>query len=130
MKYTCRWASKGESGYIVDTDEGLYLTPFEVESILNQEPAEASGTFNVIHKNGAHLIRIWEGFYWSTFLHEGNIMFMDNPTEVGTIATLPDGGRVKIIGVGTEHSLKGETPQLAVFVKPWPEIGLDGFIKD
>ena len=130
MKYTCRWTSKGESGYIVATDEVLYLTPFEVESILNQEPAEASEVPNVIHENGVYLIQVWtNSLTWSTYAYQGHIMHMDNP-EIGTIAKLPFGQRVKVIAFGTEHSLKGERIQMSVFVKPWPEIGTDGFIRD
>lgn len=132
MKYTCKWTHALIDGYLVATEDGLHLTALEVEAILNQEPTTTSKVPNVIHANGVYLIQVWNSrSFWSSYPHEGKIMFMDNP-EVGTIATLPsrDRVRVKVIAIGTEHSLKGELPQMAVFVKPWPEIGVDGYIKD
>lgn len=137
MKYKARW-NKAD-GYVVETEDGLYLTPSDIEALLNQEPVTtmkggftklASKAPNVIHENGVYLILVWaHNLIWSTYVHEREIMFMDNP-EVGTIAMLPNEHRVKVIALGTEHSLKGELFQMSVFVKPWPEIGLDGFIKD
>ena len=130
MKYTCKWADTYKDSYIVSSETGYHLAPLEVESLLNPNRAENTEAPNVIHKDGRFLIWTWKRHtFWSKVQHNGNIMFMDNP-ELSTIVTLPNSNRVKIIGLGTDNNLKAEQQQPTVFVKPWPEIGVDGFIKD